>query len=286
MGARARHSSSSQIALKQASTTAKGAAVLQSLLRELALVLLPRGMTPKWFSDLARSAFVQAAADISKLRNGRVNHSRVAAQTGLTRADVKRLLRQKAFQNKRRGLTAVEKVIDGWRTDPQFLSRSGQPKRLEISGRKGSFADLVKKHGGDVPHRAVLDEMRRISAVQECEGTVRLRRSLQLRLRNNFAFLSPVLPLLVDGLQIASNTRRADSSSIQRLTIPAETEVDLAVARERCDSSAKSLLEGLAHSLGQARGGRRRTSHRAITVTILLTENGKRNRRKGGHTVM
>src|SRR5205085_3830883 len=61
----------------------RGASVLQELLTELAFVLLPRGMTPKRFGELARSAFVQAAADMSKLRNGKVNHSRVAAQTGL-----------------------------------------------------------------------------------------------------------------------------------------------------------------------------------------------------------
>ena len=66
--------------------------VLQELMRELAFILLARGMTPRDFSELSRLAFVQAAAARSKLRNGRVNHSRVAAQTGLTRADVKRLL--------------------------------------------------------------------------------------------------------------------------------------------------------------------------------------------------
>jgi len=77
-------------------------------------------MSPKWFSELARSAFVQAAADIARLRNGRVNHSRVAAQTGLTRADVKRLLKQNAFQSRKRGQTAVEIVMDGWLADPEF----------------------------------------------------------------------------------------------------------------------------------------------------------------------
>src|SRR3974390_2023985 len=153
MAPRSRHSSRNQNSPEPRSREMSGAAVLQNLLTELALVLLPRGMTPKWFSELARSAFVQAAADISRLRNGRVNHSRVAAQTGLTRADVKRLLKQNAFESNKRGLTAIERVIDGWRADPEFVSRPGQSKELQIIGRRGSFAHLVKKYGGDVTHR-------------------------------------------------------------------------------------------------------------------------------------
>src|SRR5215470_5063922 len=97
------------------SAMVRGATGLQHLLTELALVLLPRGMTPKRFAALARSAFVQAASDMSKLRNGRVNHSRVAAQTGLTRADVKRLLVYNAFGSPNRGQSALERVMDGWR---------------------------------------------------------------------------------------------------------------------------------------------------------------------------
>src|SRR5258707_10129732 len=147
---------------KSSPVSVRGASVLQELLTELAFVLLPRGMTPKRFSELARSAFVQAAADMSKLRNGKVNHSRVAAQTGLSRADVKRLLRSNVFDSARSDQTPVRRVISGWRTDRKFANRVGRPKRLRISGSSMSFTGLVKKYGGDVPHRAVLDELRRI----------------------------------------------------------------------------------------------------------------------------
>lgn len=254
--------------------TEQGAAVLQSLLSELALVLLPRGMTPKRFSELARCAFVQAAADITRLRNGRVNHSRVAAQTGLTRADVKRLLSRKGFEAQG-GWAAVERVIHGWRTDGEFAVCPGRTKPLRIVGRRGSFARLVKKYGGDVPHRAVLDELRRIGAVRDSAGIVQLRRSLNLRRRNNFRFLSPVLPVLIDGLRVASRWDGSKIPSVQRLTIPAETEMDLATVRERCASGARSMLDGLAHSFGIQVGSSRRgrTPTYFFTVTVLLSEN-------------
>jgi hypothetical protein len=253
----------------------KGAAALQDLITELACILLPRGMTPKRFSELTRSAFVHAAADMSRLRNGRVNHSRVAAQTGLSRADVKRLLKRNAFDPDFRGQSALERVINGWYTDSAFATRAGHPKRLSVGGARASFAHLVRKYGGDVPHRAVLAELLRIGVVRESNGYVALQRSSHIRKLHDFAFLAPVLPALLDGLRIASAKAGPEaSSSIQRLTIPVETELDLSIIRERCISSAQSMLDGLAHSLGgQVTVPRksRRTSY-SFAITILLGE--------------
>jgi hypothetical protein len=262
----------------------KGADVLQELLTELAFVLLPRGMTPRRFSDMVRAAFVRVAADISRLRNGKVNHSRVAAQTGLSRADVRRLLRHDVFASAHPSHTPVERVIDGWRTDRAFCVRLGKPKRLNVSGPRSSFARLVQKYGGDVPPRAVLDELRRIGAVVDADaGTVFLRASPSIRQRHDFGFLSPVLPALVDGLRIASEKKGpAAASSIHRLTLPAETDVDLTIVRDRCVSSARSMLDGLAHSLGtQAATPRsRRHPNFWFSVTVLLAENSSNKNRR------
>jgi len=268
---------------KRNSTAVRGFAVLQDLLAELALVLLPRGMTPKRFAELARSAFVRVAADMSKLPNGRVNYSRVSAQTGVTRADVRRLLRHDATSAADQGQTALERVIDGWRIDREFVDRSGRPRRLQIFGRRASFVRLVTKYGGDVPYRAILDELRRIGVVTEAAGRVQLQASLHLRRLRDFAFLSPVMPALVDGLRIASAKAAQDrSSSIYRLSLPAKTELDMAILRDRCSVSAQSMLEGLSHSLGTQvtipQGKGRRIG--SIVLTILLAEDrGKRSQR-------
>jgi hypothetical protein len=121
----------------------------------------------------------------------------------------------------------------------------------------------------------VLDELRRIGAVRDSAGTVQLRPSLNLRRRNNFKFLSPVLPLLIDGLRVASRWDGSNISSVQRLTIPADTEMDLVTVRERCASGARSMLDGLAHSFGiqvdsSRKGG---TPTYFFTITVLLAEN-------------
>jgi hypothetical protein len=258
----------------------RGTVVLQEFLVELAFALLPRGMTPGRFGELARFAFVRAAAGMSRLRNGRVNYSRVAAQTGLSRADVKRLLKTDALDSRRSAHAPMERVVNGWRTDPEFSQRPGRPKGLSIAGPRESFASLVRKYGGDVPHRAVLDELRRIHAVTDNGKTVWLKTSPVLRKQHDFSFLSPALPALVDGIRIAS--RRASSrpsSSIQRLTLPIESEVDLAIVRERCYSSARSMLDGLGESLGRSvRVPRtRRNSAFSFTITVLLAENRATN---------
>jgi hypothetical protein len=244
-------------------------------------VLLPRGMTPRRFGELARFAFVQAATERSRLQNGRVNFSRVAAQTGLSRADVKRLLKSGDADFRRIARAPIERVVDAWRTDQLYAYKRGHPRSLKITGSGGSFAGLVRKYGGDVPHRAVLEELRRVHAVADNGERVWLKTSSPLlRRRHNFAFLSPVLPVLVDGIRIAS--RRASSSqssSIHRLTLPVESEVDLAIVRERCRSSTKSMLDGLGESLGTSvtTPRRRRHSEYSFTVTILLVENRTAN---------
>jgi Family of unknown function (DUF6502) len=254
----------------------RGASVLQRLLTELAFVLLPRGMTPKRFGELARSAFVQVAADASKRQNGRVNHSRVAAQTGLSRSDVKRLLSRSVIDSVRADQTPVARVITGWRTDRKFADSDGKPRRLRISGSSISFTSLVKKYGGDIPHRAVLDEMLRIRAVIEENDTVQLQPSLRFEQRQDIGFLSPVLPALLDGIRIASSKRTAGaSSSIYRLSFPVEGEIDLAIVRERCASSVRAMLDGLDQSLGAqvTLPKRTRSSAYSFTVTVLLAEN-------------
>jgi hypothetical protein len=256
-------------------TTLRAASLLDELLAELAFALLPRGITPKRFSDLVRLAFVRAATDMARLRNGRVNYSRVAAQTGLSRADVKRLLGSNVSDVHRIAYAPTERVVNAWRTDRMFADKYGRPRRLRITGSNASFAGLVRKYGGDVTHRAVLDELRRIGVVRDNGESVSLKVSPALRNRHNFTFLSPVIPVLVDGIRIASERAGLPPSSIQRLTLPVESEVDLAIVRERCSSSAKSMLDGLGESLGTrvTVPRRRRNSQFSFTVTVLMVEN-------------
>jgi len=248
------HAAGARAIGRAALNAARGQLLLQGLLRELAIALVPRGVTPKQFSELAAYAFADAAATVSQLRNGRVNQSRVAVLTGLRRAEVRKLLAGRLHAVKRRTThqSTIETVLAGWFTDKHFVGTSGGPKSLPVSKGPGSFVNLVKKYGGDVPPRAVLDELCRLRIVKQVRHQVRIRSYSALAARSNFIPLARVMPLLLDLVRLASEpASTASVPSVHRVTFPARSRVDLRLIRDRCASSIRSLLRGLSDSLSE-----------------------------------
>jgi Family of unknown function (DUF6502) len=255
--------------------TARASAILRELLVELALTLVPRGVTPRTFSDLSKHAFALAAASLSQRPNGKINYSRVAALTGLSRADVKRLLQttNSTMPLNRSGQMPIDRVLNGWCTDRRFVDKKGNPRPLRVSGPLVSFARLTRLYGGDVPHRAVLEELRRVGAVRTVGENVVLTIAKARRGRPSIATLSSVLPAIIDGIRMASDTHVAPA--IYRLTIPAKSSLDLAIMRERCSSTITTMLSGLGDSLGGnlTTPKNRQLQQHSFVVTVLLSEN-------------
>jgi Family of unknown function (DUF6502) len=127
------------------------------ILLDVADVLLRAGITPAHLSALMRPAFAQAAASRARLKNGRVNYSRVAAKTGLTRSEVRKLLKKPS--DVRPAPAPIDRVLEGWRTDRKFLDREGKPKRLTLIGKRNTFARLGRKYARDIPARALITEL-------------------------------------------------------------------------------------------------------------------------------
>jgi len=150
--------------------SAVNAATLR-VLEPLARFLLEARIGIGEFNALARRAYVQAAvAGNSEGGSGRVNVSRVAAATGLTRVEVSALLAEQrgAPPRKKRGRVRAERVLQGWWNDAQFHDRNGSPLRLPRSGPKRSFAALVRRHSGDSHNSAaILEELLRSQAIRE-----------------------------------------------------------------------------------------------------------------------
>ncbi|HXR93088.1 MAG TPA: DUF6502 family protein [Steroidobacteraceae bacterium] len=251
---------------------------LQHLLGELALALLPRGVTPNSFFILAREAFVRAAAGNSRLKNGKVNHSKVAAITGLPRKEIRRILNRTTASLGLDRTTRMpsERVMQGWLTDRRFLTRKGEPKPLAIGRGSVSFQRLVKEYGGDISPRAVLQELLRAGTVCRAGERLKVQRSKLPIPRSGFGTLARVIPTLVDGLRIASRQPASPiDSSLYRLKLYAPNAAELALLRERCSSSVQSLLYGLSESLERQVTvplRKRSSSRHALTVTVLLVE--------------
>jgi hypothetical protein len=253
---------------------------VKELLTELAVVLLQAGVTPKHFAELAKQAFVEAAGTLSKFSNGKINRSRVAVMTGLSRVEVKRLLTGRVAltgslpAQQSRG----ERVISGWMSDHRFLDSRGRPQRLPIAGARVSFASLVKKFGGDVPHRAVLEELRRLRVVRQIGSSLELDARRQLLSGPAAASLSALIPALIDGIRLAVKAASGGPAPlIHRLTLKARDVVELAVLEERATVGMTSLLEGLKGSLQGASDGKKHS----LTVTAFVIEQAINNRRSG-----
>ena len=143
-------------------------AALIRMTRPLVRILLRNSVSYGTFSDLAKWLFVDVAMQEFGIKGRKQSISRISVITGLSRKEVKRLLELPEPQNRRDEETynRAARVIAGWRRDRDFQNRQGKPSDLKIRGRGASFSELVKRFSGDLPVRAVLDELLRVRAVK------------------------------------------------------------------------------------------------------------------------
>ena len=137
------------------------AAAVARILKPLVCILLRNGMSYKTFADIARSQFVEVARKESGIGGRKQSVSRIAVITGLTRKEVSRLLKYSVPNDRDKSdrYHRASRVVSGWRRDKAFLVAGRRPAVLAIAGPGKSFQQLVKRYSGDVPHRAVLDEL-------------------------------------------------------------------------------------------------------------------------------
>ena len=147
------------------------------LLKPLARILLRHNVSFLTFSDLAKRVFVEVAEETFPPQGRKQSDSRIAMLTGLSRKEVLRVKRlphpsdDEAMAQQERST----RVISGWTRDPRFLDAEGDPLPLHFDGQEGSFCDLARRYSGDIPPRAVLDELFRVGLAERQEdGSIRL----------------------------------------------------------------------------------------------------------------
>jgi hypothetical protein len=131
------------------------------------------------FANLCKISYVRAAADVNRMANGRINRSRIAVVTGLTRPEVARLLAAKRYEEAPRiwHRQRAARVLDGWYSDDAFKGKRGLPLALQMKGRRSSFESLVRKYAGDVPVKAMLQVLSDAKVVSITKaGLIRAKR--------------------------------------------------------------------------------------------------------------
>lgn len=162
--------------MKQNISQALSSAVLQ-LLRPLVRILLRNGIPYGAFADLARRVYVRVAMEEFGIPNRKQSVSRVSIITGLTRKEVSRINEIHGIEegDTIERYNRAARVISGWVRDRRFSDSSGSPADLPFEGEGATFSGLVKLFSGDVPTRAVLDELLRIGVVERIDdGRIRL----------------------------------------------------------------------------------------------------------------
>lgn len=151
----------------------------RSLMTPLVRILLRNGISFREFSEVVKEVFVAVCAKDLAIPGRRMTLSRVAIVTGLTRKEVSSIVRDDELRRRALETNAnrAARILEAWHTDTRFLGPYGFPRDLLVDGHDpaGTFADLVREHSGDMPVRAMLDELVRVGAAKLLEGGEVLR---------------------------------------------------------------------------------------------------------------
>jgi hypothetical protein len=123
------------------------------------------------FADFAKWVYVDVATKEFGIRGRKQTTSRISVITGLSRKEVKRVreLPRPDDSASIERYNRAARIIAAWRRESNFLDAEGKPAPLHMEGSGATFTELVRRFSGDVPARAILDELIRVGAVERLE---------------------------------------------------------------------------------------------------------------------
>jgi hypothetical protein len=179
----------------------------RAILRPLVRLLIAHGITFPAFSRLAREVYIEVGTKYFALPFKKQTDSRVALVTGVTRKEIGQIRRGQVLpmgDAAHFDYGVATRVIGRWVSERRYCDAAGAPRRLayeprqqrsaetvalgsipkvqetrevpgQAEGDSATFVTLVDEVGGDIPPRAVLDELIRVGAVAlSPNGDVRL----------------------------------------------------------------------------------------------------------------
>jgi len=145
---------------------------LSLMFKPLVRLLIAQGVTHAEFSETAKDVYVETALRHFET-DGRINKSRVAILTGLTRKEVKNVIdRALSSSGREKTHSRPARVLTGWYSDPKFQGPYGIPLELSYENSDDetpSFVDLVRRYSGDMAPRQMLNQLLESGAVVEVD---------------------------------------------------------------------------------------------------------------------
>jgi hypothetical protein len=215
------------------------------LLRPLVRILLRNNVSHRTFAELAKLVYAEVANAEFGIAGKKQTTSRVAILTGLTRKDVQRLLAQPPDPESvvEEEYHRASRVITGWVRDPDFGDGKGHPHPLRMEGKRASFNELVKRYSGDIPVRAMLDELLHVGAVKQLKDG-----RICLLSRGYIPQKGPVEKLHVLGTDTADLIATIDHNVYQK---PAKPRFQRKVMYDNVPAEAAREFRTLAAAQGQ-----------------------------------
>lgn len=212
------------------------------MLAPLVRLLLRHGVSHAAFADWARQVYVREAAAHFGIDGKPPSVSRIAIVTGINRKEVKRLreLPDDVDTGVAKHNRAV-RVVTGWLRDAEFQTARGRPRVLTYGDADDSFNRLVKRHGGDVPARALLDELERVGTVTVTGARVALVSEGYVPHRSEEALLDLFATSSADLLDTLDHNLSGATPPRLQMSVGYDNVDDAAVAAFRALSSDRAV---------------------------------------------
>jgi len=143
------------------------------MFKPLVRLLIAQGVTHAEFSETAKEVYVETALRHFET-DGKVNKSRIAILTGLTRKEVKNVIdRALTSSPKEKTYSRPARVLTGWYSDPAFQGPYGIPLELPYESSDDEmpcFTELVRRYSGDMAPRQMLNQLLESGSVVEIDG--------------------------------------------------------------------------------------------------------------------
>jgi hypothetical protein len=232
-------------------------AAIYKLLLPLVRILLRQGVPCGSFIELAKRAYVEIAEHDFSLSGKKQTDSRISVLTGLTRKEVK-LIRENSLHppdDSAARYNRAARVISGWIQDRCFLDGWGEPMILPLEGEGATFSRLVNSHGGDVPVRAVLDELQRVGTIERLtDGRIKLLQRAYIpnhSLEDKLDILGKDAALLIATIEHNLNCTAQEAYFQRKVSYDNLPEEAIPLLHTLVTQHGQALLEDINHWLSQ-----------------------------------
>ncbi|MCB0352699.1 MAG: hypothetical protein KDD64_04215 [Bdellovibrionales bacterium] len=146
--------------------------LIRLLLRPVVHTSLRAGVLLQEVVQLLKEEYIEVAETELERIDEKRNVSRLSVMTGVHRADVRRIFKERAPAVGEEPISLLGKVIDRWTNEKRYQTKTGKPKTLT----RVEFSELVSSISTTINPGTVFFEMSRNGAITETAQGIKLVR--------------------------------------------------------------------------------------------------------------